>query len=526
MHYCDPGMIAYGYDRLGLPMSAGLWMWPGGNWPDLSGQRNDLTISGATVEAGVLVFDGSATEYAEALNVDYSAQNDSTISLWFKPRITYDSSQGSNDCLFTYYKNTINRLVFHLVSTGGSFRSYKKIGGTAKSINSNSTSWMGGQWYHVVVTIGSGGMKMYVDGVLQTDTDSDTDGFDEIGYSNNVLHIGNEWYNGNNYTTFDGAIDNVQIFPCALLPSQIQTLHNNPYGMFEPIRRPPIWSVPSGATYTLTADAGTFTLSGTDADVLLNRLLDADAGTFSLSGQDVNLLFNHLLTTDSGSFALTGQNVDLLFNRLLSAEPGSFSLSGVDVNLLLGRVLGADAGSFILTGTDVDLIYSGGATYTLTAEPGSFSLSGTNASLLLYRLLSADAGSFSLVGQDASLLLNRLLSAESGSFVLTGQDVNLIMNRLLSAETGSFSLAGQDAGLFLNRLLNAEAGSFTLIGQDITLLANRTLGAEAGSFSLVGQDVTLTWSGDTLAVGKLTITFTPRKPGHTFTPRKPGITLS
>jgi hypothetical protein len=268
-----------------------------------------------------------------------------------------------------------------------------------------------------------------------------------------------------------------------------------------------------GPDYTLTADSGSFTLTGQTVGLLASRLLDAASGSYTLTGQDVDLLRGFLLSAASGGFTLTGQDVGLLASRLLGADSGSFTLAGQDVTLtynpLTGYTLTADSGSFTLTGQDVGLL----ASRLLGAGSGSFSLAGQDVGLLASRLLSAASGAFTLTGQDVTLTYSGegapdyTLTAESGSFALAGQDVSLLVGRLLTADSASFTLTGQDTALLRGYLLGAGSGSFTLAGQDVTLLASRILSAASGSFDLAGQNVTLVYSAAPTAVTPAARTF-------------------
>ena len=174
-----------------------------------------------------------------------------------------------------------------------------------------------------------------------------------------------------------------------------------------------------GTAYTLAADSGAFTLTGTAASLLAGRKLTADAG----------------------SFTLTGTAANTLFGRKLTAEAASFALTGTDAALKAGRLLSAEAGAFTLTGTDATLTYEPAGSYTLTADPGSFALTGGDVGLIAARALSAEAGSFSLTGSDATLTYTPFtgytLTAEPGVFTLTGGDAQLV-----APERGSSLLGG------------------------------------------------------------------------------------
>ena len=51
------------------------------------------------------------------------------------------------------------------------------------------------------------------------------------------------------------------------------------------------WFFGAGATYTLTADTGTFTLIGYPANLLRQYRLTAETGVFTLTGYDADLIY-------------------------------------------------------------------------------------------------------------------------------------------------------------------------------------------------------------------------------------------
>lgn len=221
----------------------------------------------------------------------------------------------------------------------------------------------------------------------------------------------------------DGKIYYIALFNRQLSDAEVSSLTTNPWQLFEKER---IW-VPvaaGGDTYTLTADSGSFALTGQATGLALNRVLSADSGSFALTGQDAALTFNRTLAADSGSFALTGQDVTPTFNRVLSAASGSYALAGQDATL---------------TYTPIS-----GATYTLAAASGSFALAGQGAVLLQNRSLAADSGSFALTGQDATLARGYMMPAQSGDYSVAGQDAALIASRRLAADSEAFALTGQN----------------------------------------------------------------------------------
>ncbi len=196
----------------------------------------------------------------------------------------------------------------------------------------------------------------------------------------------------------------------------------------------------------LAAEDGTFIVSGNNATLTYEEgsgaeVLTADAGTFSLSGQAASLERGYLLSLATGSFAISGQAASLERGYLLSLATGSFSLSGQAASLERG--------------------------YLLSLATGSFSLSGQAASLERGYLLSLATGSFSIAGQDASLQRARSLAVETGAFSLSGQAASLERGYLLSLANGSFSLSGQAASLERGYLLSLTTGSFTISGPSL-----------------------------------------------------------
>ena len=80
--------------------------------------------------------------------------------------------------------------------------------------------------------------------------------------------------------------------------------------------------------YTLVADATSFTLTGTDANLEFGRVLTADSATYTLTGTDANLLQDLSLTADSTTYTLSGTEATLIKGKVLIADATSYTLSG------------------------------------------------------------------------------------------------------------------------------------------------------------------------------------------------------
>ena len=89
-------------------------------------------------------------------------------------------------------------------------------------------------------------------------------------------------------------------------------------------------------SYILQEDGFAILLDGTA------NVITADAGSYSLTGQDAGLLRGYLVTADAGAYVLTGQDATLsVGNKTLIADAGSYTLTGQNATLKYGKPGGA-----------------------------------------------------------------------------------------------------------------------------------------------------------------------------------------
>lgn len=105
-------------------------------------------------------------------------------------------------------------------------------------------------------------------------------------------------------------------------------------------------TVSGGATFN--ASLSTDVSGNTGWNFLTSYTLTAAAGSFALTGQTVALLYNRAISAGAASYALTGQNATLTYTPnatyTLSAMVGTFTLTGQSVNLIKnGAGYGMDA---------------------------------------------------------------------------------------------------------------------------------------------------------------------------------------
>ena len=252
-------------------------------------------------------------------------------------------------------------------------------------------------------------------------------------------------------------------------------------------------------SYTLTCEAGSYSLTGTNADLTVTRhyTLTCEAGSYSLTGTnaDFEVKRNYVLTCEAGSYSLTGTNADLTVKRnyVLACGAGNYLITGTDATLTVQRnyTLVCEPGSYSLTGTDIT--FGNSKAYSLTCEAGAYTLTGSSVSFVVQRnySLACEAGSYSLTGTDVTLTYtqgaqNFTLACETGSYALTGTNAGLTSARTMALEAGSYTLTGTNADFYRALVMACEAGSYALTGTDASLTSHRIFALGMGSYVLVG----------------------------------------
>lgn len=348
-----------------------------------------------------------------------------------------------------------------------------------------------GTWHHIVcIYQPSAYMDIYVDGVRKANKTSGVPAqqFNNNGSNNNWL-LGARPANGTPASFFNGKIATYDFWGRALTHNEVLQLYTDPLAIRRRRRSTSVFV--SSVAYSLACDSGSFSVTGTAANLEYGRLLFASSGSFSVSGTTANLLVGYSVTAEAGSFSISGTAATFAVTYVLTADSGSVSVSGTAANLEYGRVLAADSGSFVVTGTAATLTYTPAGTgtlndYSLTCDSGSFTISGTAASLLYGRTLSASTGSYDVSGTVASLLHDRLLSATSGSYTISGTAASTLVGRYLGCTGGSYTVTGTTSSLLWDKTLGCAGGSYSVSGTAASLLKGSALSASTGSFAITG----------------------------------------
>jgi len=129
-----------------------------------------------------------------------------------------------------------------------------------------------------------------------------------------------------------GSISDVRLYNRGLTDSEVWDIYSNPTGIILPRKRV-LKRNAAGGAFSIAADSGSYSLTGTAATLKFGRLLSAGSGSFSATGSAAGLLFDRKLAANAGSFSVTGTAATPKFGRLLSAGSGAYSISGKSANL-------------------------------------------------------------------------------------------------------------------------------------------------------------------------------------------------
>ena len=193
-----------------------------GPLPNSSGNGYTVTLNNGTAWANgkfgkALSFDGINDDASTAL----TPGNAGTISVWFKPASTINSSSGGD---LAFIATGRNGLVFNWegpVGVNCNNGADTNIGSLDLPITpspgnysvgcTTTTTWTAGQWYFVVATWDGVNQRMYVNGALEDDvSQTETGGWDTVD-------IG--------FGIFKGLVDTVRVYSRALSASDVTELY-------------------------------------------------------------------------------------------------------------------------------------------------------------------------------------------------------------------------------------------------------------------------------------------------------------
>ena len=199
----DPSLVLY------LP----LYELDGASFMSKDAYGHLCTVTGALWTSQGRDFDG--IDDSITLPTAFDSLTDLTLEAWLlcnNAAVDYHP--------FGFYKDDNNRFVPYFHPANG-ITNVIVVGGNAYDVVSNDIA-VEGQWYHIACLLGTGGMLLYVDGVLQTDTDANTLSFADLGGMTEVTF--GKWKVADAAHPWDGYIGEVRLYNRRLTPLEVQ--HN------------------------------------------------------------------------------------------------------------------------------------------------------------------------------------------------------------------------------------------------------------------------------------------------------------
>ncbi|MEI8339726.1 MAG: LamG-like jellyroll fold domain-containing protein [bacterium] len=195
---------------------------PSNYWPEIRELELYTRTSSNTYPAGkfgqAFNFDGQADYIDMGNSNSLKITNNITMSAWVKPA---ESGSGWKTIITNQWDYARQSGI--LVSMSGSTGRVHVALSNGTGIDSvdGQTSINDGSWHLVTVTFTSGEVKIYVDGLIDTDYNSS---FTSIAYNSNNLTIGKN--SEASYEYWTGLIDEVMIFSRTLAAQEIKSLFN------------------------------------------------------------------------------------------------------------------------------------------------------------------------------------------------------------------------------------------------------------------------------------------------------------
>lgn len=157
--------------------------------------------------------------------------------------------------------------------------------------------------------------------------------------------------------------------------------------------------VQTGASLSLTASQGTYTVTGVSTTVNSSRSVAATKGNYVVTGVAATPNAGRSISATQGTYAVSGKPQTLNRGIVLTATQGSYTLSGATVTLPRDRSLIAAGGAYNLTGTATGL--SRGR--TVIAGPGTYTVTGNAQATPVTLSIPTTAGSYSITGVPVTL---------------------------------------------------------------------------------------------------------------------------
>jgi len=508
-----------------------------GNAGDATG-NNTGTFQGGTPTASAdrfnvagkaLTFNGTSN-YISTTN-SYVNPSSISISSWFKTTTTTGGALVGFSSLQTGTGGNRDRFLY---MTNAGILYFAVAPGAVKKYISTTTAYNDGNWHQVIATLGSGGMKLYVDGVLAASDLSVTSAETTTGYWRLGHSDISTWPNESSSYFFQGTLDDMIIYHRELSASEVGILYNSldGAGSNSPVCAGASLNLTAtsslGATYLWTGPNG-FTSTQQNPSITYSA---AYAGTYTVQVTAPGCAVPSTAYVNVTSTTATGQwtgNVSTDWANASNWCNGVVPTATTDVTITTGvtnmpnistsvncRNLTVNTGATVtLTGTGTlniagTLTNSGTFTNTGTVNfngtTGQQTFAGINS---FYNLTVSNSTGLLL---PSSITILNDLTITAGILNANNFNITIAGNWTNNASTSAFT-PGTGTVTFNSTAAKTIGGSFSTTFNNLTIsntgnavslavnvLVNGNLSVNTGTFDLVGFTANRASAGGTLTV--------------------------
>lgn len=508
-----------------------------GNAADATG-NNSGTLQGGTPTPSVDRFNNAGKAYAFNGTTNYISTTNLyvnpasvSVSSWFKTTSAIGGALIGFSSLQTGAGGTRDRFVY---MTGTGVLYFGVAPGAVKKYINTTTAYNDGNWHMVTATLGGGGMKLYIDGVLSasdlTVTAAETTtGYWRLGYSDIST-----WPNESSSYFFQGTLDDMVVYHRELSASEVSVLYNSPDGAGS---NSPVcaganlnltassisgasysWTGPNGFTSLLqnpsltysAAYAGTYTVQVNVAGCAVTTTAYTNVVSTTSSGQWTGNVSNDWANAAnwcSGTLPTAATDVVITAGAArmpnISTSVNSRSLTinnGANLTLAVSGTLNI-AGSLINNGTftNTGTVNFNGTTgqQTFSGLTSFFNLTLSNSSGLLLPL--------GITINNDLIIAAGTLNANNFNISIAGNWTNNTSGTAFTAGTGTVSFNSTTAkvigGTFsttFNNLIIANVGNTVSLAVNASITGN--LWVNTGTFDLGAFTANRATAGGTLTL--------------------------
>ncbi|ALM47776.1 hypothetical protein AMR72_01990 [Flavobacterium psychrophilum] len=484
-----------------------------GNANDATGNNNG-TFQGGTPTASADRFNNAGRAYTFNGSSNYISTTNSyvnpssfSISSWFRTSSTSGGALMGFSSVQTGPNGNRDRFLY---MTNAGVLYFGVAPGAVKKYINTTTAYNDGNWHQVTATLGAGGMKLYVDGVLSasdlTVTSAEvTTGYWRLGHSDI-----SSWPNESSSYYFSGTLDDMVIYHRELSASEVGTLYNRADGAGS---NSPVCA---GATLNLTATTiagAAYSWTGPNgfASTQQNPTLTysaANAGTYTVQvtapGCAAPTTASTIVTSTTASGQWTG-NVSSDWSNTSNWCNGVLPTATTDVVITTGVANMPNISTSVICR---NLTINSGASVTL-AVTGTLNIAGTltnNGTFTNNGTVNFNGTTGQQTFSGVSTFFNLTVNNSNGLLL----PVTITINNDLTITSGV--LNANNFGIFIlgNWINNASATAFTG-GTNTVVFSNTTAKIIGGSFSttfnnlIVNTTATLTLAVSINVSGNLSV---------------------